>query len=109
MKSANNVGFVNSPAVGMAVARPYGFEINFVRNPMSGSAVWCFVIILEFIFKPIFAIKIHEKNSLTPKNFIRKHSGRKTFSTNMNIFRRESKAAGIIDGLSAENETTNNL
>ena len=29
---------VNSNAVAMDVARPYGFEINFVRNPISGSA-----------------------------------------------------------------------
>ena len=29
---------INSHAVGMAVARPYGFEIDFVRNPISGSA-----------------------------------------------------------------------
>ena len=27
-----------SNAGGMAVARPYGFEIDFVRNPISGSA-----------------------------------------------------------------------
>ena len=27
----------NSHAVGMAVARPYGFEIDFVRDPISGS------------------------------------------------------------------------
>ena len=30
----------NSHAVGMTVARPYGFEIDFVRNPISGSAAW---------------------------------------------------------------------
>ena len=29
---------VNSQAGGMAVARPYGFEIDSVRNPFSGSA-----------------------------------------------------------------------
>ena len=28
----------NSHAGGMTVARPYGFEIYFVRNPISGSA-----------------------------------------------------------------------
>ena len=28
---------LNSHAVGMAVARPLGFEIDFVRNPISGS------------------------------------------------------------------------
>ena len=45
----------------MAVARPYGFQIDFVRNPISGSAVWFFVIILEFIFTPIYEILISEK------------------------------------------------
>ena len=30
--------FLNSQAGGMAVARPYGFEIDFVSNPISGSA-----------------------------------------------------------------------
>ena len=29
---------LNSHAVGMAVTRPHGFEIDFVRNPISGSA-----------------------------------------------------------------------
>ena len=42
----------------MAVARPYVFEIDFVRNPISESAVWFFVI-NKFIFRPIFEIKIH--------------------------------------------------
>ena len=45
----------------MAVAWPYSFEIVFVRNPISGSAAWFFVIILKFIFTPISEIKIHEK------------------------------------------------
>ena len=49
----------NSHAVGMAVARPLGFEIDFVRNPISGSAAWFFVIILKFIFTAIFEIKVH--------------------------------------------------
>ena len=59
--------YFNSQAGGMAVARPYGFEIDFVRNFISGSAAWFFLIILKFIFTPIFEIKIHEKNSLIPK------------------------------------------
>ena len=41
-----NLSAPNSHAVGMAVARPLGFEINFVRNPISGSAAWFFIIIL---------------------------------------------------------------
>ena len=48
------VRYLNSHAVGMAVARPLGFEIVFVRNPISGSAAWFFVIIFKFIFTPIF-------------------------------------------------------
>ena len=54
----------------MAVAQPYGFEIDFVRNPFSGSASWFFVIILKFLFTPIFEIIIHAKNSVAPKNLM---------------------------------------
>ena len=57
----------NSHAVGVAIAQPLGFEIDFVRNPILGSAVWFFVIILKFIFTAIFEIKNHLKNSLAPK------------------------------------------
>ena len=53
----------------MAVARPYGFEIDFVRNPISESA-WFFDIILKFIFTSILKIISREKKPLTPKNFI---------------------------------------
>ena len=61
----------NSHAGGMAVARPYGVEIDFVRNLISGSASWFAVVILKFIFAPIFEIKIHEKKILRhQKNFI---------------------------------------
>ena len=51
----------------MAVARPLGFEIDFVRKPISGSAAWFFVIILKIIFKPIFEIEIHGKKILDTK------------------------------------------
>ena len=61
---------INSYAGGLAVARPYDFEIDFVRDTIFGSAAWFFVIILKFIFTVISEIKIHEKNSLTTKNFI---------------------------------------
>ena len=53
----------------MAVARPYDFKIDFVRNPICGSAAWVLVIVLKFIFTPIFEIKIQEKDSLTPKKW----------------------------------------
>ena len=58
---------LNSHAVGMALAQPLGFEIDFVRNPFSGSAAWFFVIILNFIFIPIFEIKVREKKILDTK------------------------------------------
>ena len=64
-RMTKNLNNFNSHAGGMAVARPYGFEIDFVRNPISLSAAWFFVFILKFIFTPIFDIKIYEKNSMT--------------------------------------------
>ena len=45
----------------MAIARPYGFEIDIVRDPISESTSWFIVIILKFISTPIFVIKIYEK------------------------------------------------
>ena len=56
-------------AVSMAVAQPLGFEIDSVRNPISGSAAWFFVIILKFIFTVIFEIKVHVKKLLGTKKF----------------------------------------
>ena len=38
IKLGLNVFCVNSHAVGMAIAQPLGFEIDFVRNLFSGSA-----------------------------------------------------------------------
>ena len=52
----------NSHAVGMAVARAFGFEIDFVINLISGQAAGFSVIILKSILTSIFEIKIHEKN-----------------------------------------------
>ena len=54
----------------MAVAQPSGIEIDFVRNPISGSAAWFFVIIIKFNFTAIFEIKIHVKKFLGIKQFI---------------------------------------
>ena len=51
----------------MAVARPYGFEVDFEVDPISGSAALFFIIILKFIFTPIFEIKVYERNFLTRK------------------------------------------
>ena len=63
----NQKSFFNSHAGGMTFARPYGFEIDFVRSPISGSAVWFFVIILKSIFTLIFEMKIYEKKFLDTK------------------------------------------
>ena len=57
----------NSHAGGMTVARSYGFEIDFVRDPISGWTSRFFIIILKFILTPMFEIKIHEKNFDTKK------------------------------------------
>jgi len=57
-------GLFNFHAGGMAVVRPYGFEIDFVRNPFSWSAAEFYGIILKFISKPIFEIKIHAQKFL---------------------------------------------
>ena len=40
---------IDSLAVGMALARPYGFQIDFVRNRISDSAALFLLIILKFI------------------------------------------------------------
>ena len=53
----------------MVVARPLGFEIDFV-NPISGSPAWFVVIILKFILHSFLKSKfMKKKNSLTPKKF----------------------------------------
>ena len=54
----------NSHAEGLAFARRYGFEIDFVRHPISGSASWFFICILKFILTSIFEIKIHTEKFL---------------------------------------------
>ena len=49
----------NSHAVGMAVPRTCGFEIDFVKYLITESAVSFFLIILKFILTLIFEVKIH--------------------------------------------------
>ena len=44
-------------------------KIVFLGDLIFESVAWFYVIILNFIFTPIFEIKNHEKNSLTPKKF----------------------------------------
>ena len=63
------IAWINYHAGGMVVAQPYGFQIDFVRNSISGSAALFLVIILKFIFTLIFAIKIYKKKSVAPKKF----------------------------------------
>ena len=53
---------VNCHAVGMAIAQPLDFEIDFARNPLSGSAA-SFFVILKSLFRAIFEIKVLVKNS----------------------------------------------
>ena len=48
----------------MAVARPYGFEIDFLRNPISWSAEYFFIFIIIFTLKLIFGVKIYGKKIL---------------------------------------------
>ena len=61
---------VNSHAGGMAYVLPYGFEIDFVRNPISGSASRFLLIILKFIVTLIFEIKIRAKKFLDTKKIL---------------------------------------
>ena len=56
-----------SQAGGTAVARPYGFAIDFVRNRFSESAAWFFVIILKFILHPFLKSKFMKKKFLDTK------------------------------------------
>ena len=53
----------------MAFLRSNDFEIDFMRNPIFGSAASFFVIILKLIFTSIFEIKIYGKNFLDTKKF----------------------------------------
>ena len=62
---------------------PIGSKIDFKGDPIFELAARFFVIILKFIFTFIFEIKIHEKNSLTPKKF---HFRRPIFN-NHHIFK----------------------
>ena len=49
---------------------PSALKSIFYEDPIFESAPGFFVIILKFICTLIFEIQIHEKKSLTPKNFI---------------------------------------
>ena len=85
----------------MAVARQYDFEINFVRNPIFGSAAWFFVIMLKFIFTLI--LEIHEKNpwhekmSFSMPHWIKIEWGTSTAEDSLSrkLFSRSQLARGI--------------
>ena len=62
-----NYKILNSNAVAMADAQPYGLEIDDVRNLISGLAAWFFLIILKFILTLIFEIKIYERKFINIK------------------------------------------
>ena len=70
LKRQNGLLLPNSHAVGMADAQPLDIEIDFARNPISWSAAWFFVFIVNFIFTAIFEIKNHVKIPWHQKNFI---------------------------------------
>lgn len=63
----------------MAVAQPYRFEMDLVRNPFSLSVAWFFVIDLKSILKPVFERKIHEKKFLDTKNFLKADIHKSTY------------------------------
>ena len=67
----------------MAVARPYGFEVDFVWKPISWSAASFFVIILKFIFTPIFKSKFSKKILGTKKICFQSH----IFADDFNVHR----------------------
>ena len=54
----------------MAAVQPYGFKIEFVKNPISRSAACFFLISLKFIFTRFFEIKIYEIKVFDTKNVI---------------------------------------
>ena len=51
----------------MAVARPNGYKIDFVRNPISGSAAWFLFLSLNSFLNPFL------KSKFMKKNFINQH------------------------------------
>ena len=62
---------INSQAVGMDSWVHSALKSILRGDPIFESAAWFFVIILKFIFTPIFEIKINEKKiPWRQKNFI---------------------------------------
>ena len=70
--------YINSHAGGRAVTRPYDFEINFVRNPISGLAAWIFDIFLNSFLRPFLKSKFMKKKFLETKK-------KKSFSRAINF------------------------
>ena len=60
---------IRSQAVGMDSLVQSALKSILKLDPIFESAAWFFIIILKFIFRSIFEIKIHEKKSLTTKKY----------------------------------------
>ena len=60
---------INSQAVGLDSWVQSALKSILRGDPIFESAAWFFISILKVIFTSILEIKIHEKNSLTPKKF----------------------------------------
>ena len=54
---------LDSHAVGLVVAWPYGLVIDFMRNPIHGSAVWFFVIVSASSILPCDSLLLLQKGS----------------------------------------------
>ena len=54
----------------MGLVSPNGSKIDFMGEPIFESVRSFFVIILKFIFTPIFEIQIHEKKFIDTKKLI---------------------------------------
>ena len=64
------IKFFNSHAVGMAVAQPLDFEIDFTRNPISGLAALLFFIILKLNQKACRKFPWYQKNFISEVRFL---------------------------------------
>ena len=63
------IKFFNSHTVGKAVAQPLDFEIDFARNPISGSAALLFFIILKLNQKACRKFPWYQKNLISKSAF----------------------------------------
>ena len=59
--TTQNLRLFYLPGCRVELASLNGSKIDFSGEPIFELASWFFLIILKFIFTPIFEIKIHEK------------------------------------------------